>query len=131
MRRVRLLSIVVFVILAAILFSALSCSGGSNTGSSTSTTIEATNVKPSIDSVDVINTGTQNNYYAILDITVKNDGTDGAVILTGSVTQGTQPPVTNEMPVYLVGNSKQVIRMVLPLKWGAGEPIAKAQVRIP
>jgi hypothetical protein len=131
MRRIRLLRITAFIVLAAVLFSALSCSGGSNTGTSTSTTVEVTDIKPSIESVDVINTGTQDKYYAILDITVKNDGTDGMVIITGSVTQGTQPPVTSELPVYLVGKSKQVIRMVLPLKWGAGEPVAKAAVRIP
>jgi hypothetical protein len=132
MSRVRLLKVAAFIILAAILFSATACIGGSTTGSSTqTTTVEVTKVKPSVEKVDVVNTGTQDKYYAILNITVKNDGTGGMVIITGSITQGTQSPITSEMSVYLTGDSKQVIPMVLPLKWGAGEPTAKAEVRIP
>ncbi len=132
MNRVILLKVTAFIIFAAILSSATACIGGSTGDNSTQTpTVEVTKVKPSVEKVDVVTTGTQDKYYAILNITVKNDGSGGTVIITGSITQGTQSPVTSEMSVYLNGNSKQVIPMVLPLKWGAGEPTAQVEVQIP
>ena len=129
MIRNKSLSIVALLVLAAILFSALGCSTATS-GGSTQTPAEVTKVKPSVVSVNVVNTGTQDAYYAILDITIKNDGADGMVIVLGSIMQGTQT-TTSELPTYITRNSEIVVRMVLPLKWGGGEPQAKAEVRIP
>jgi len=127
-----LLNVVALIVVAAVLFLASGCLEGSSSGNSTQpATVELTTVKPSVESVEVVNTGAQDKYYAILDITVKNEGADGMVIIVGSITQGTQTPITSEIPVYLTSNSKQVIRIVLPLKWGGGEFTAKAEVKIP
>ena len=130
MIRNKSLSIAALLVLAAILFSALCCGTATLGGSTQTPVVEVTKVKPSVVSVNVVNTGTQDAYYAILDITIKNDGADGMVIVLGSIMQGTQT-TTSELPTYITRNSEIVVRMVLPLKWGGGEPQAKAEVRIP
>jgi len=128
----RLPDVAALVLVAAALFLASGCHGGSIPANPTQpTTVEVKTVKPSVESVEVVNTGTPDKYYAILDVTVRNDGADGMVIIVGSITQGTQTPITSEIPVYLTGNSKQVIQIVLPLKWGGGQFTAKAEVHIP
>jgi hypothetical protein len=128
----RLLNVVALILVAAVSFLASGCHGGSTSANPTQpTTVEVKTVKPSVESVEVVNTGTPDKYYAILDVTVRNDGADGMAIIVGSITQGTQTPTTSEIPVYLTSNSKQVIRIVLPLKWGGGEFTAKAEVHIP
>jgi len=124
--RARSFGIVIALILLAMFFSISACSSTS-TGP---TTITVNQVKPSVQSVSIVNTGTSGNYYAILDITVRNAGADGMVIVVGHVTQGGQT-TTSQMPAYLTANSKQVIRMVMPLQWGAGQATAAAEVQIP
>jgi len=131
MSQTKLLNVAALILVAA-LFLASGCHGGSIAANPTQpTTVEVKTVKPSVESVEVVNTGTPDKYYAILDVTVRNDGADGMVIIVGSITQGTQTPITSEIPVYLTSNSKQVIPIVLPLKWGGGEFTAKAEVRVP
>ncbi len=130
MSRAKVLGVIVLVILAAVLFSASGCSSRSNFASSTPTTTEIIKPKPVVEAVDASTSGMLDNYYAILDITVKNDGADGTVIVVASVTQGAQT-IKNEMPLYITHNAKQMVRLVFPLKWEGGDWTPNVRVEVP
>ncbi len=130
MNRARLLNVAALIVLAAILFSALGCLNTGSSGGSAQPTAEVTKPKPSVESVDASTSGMLDKYYAILDITIKNDGADGEVIVVGTITQGSQT-IENDLPVYITRNSKQVVRLVFPLKWKGGDWVPKVEVQIP
>jgi hypothetical protein len=74
--------------------------------------------------------GYENSYYATLDIKIKNNGAEGIVEVTGSVTQNNSTKYTR-MPVYLMDGEEDRVKMTFPLVWGAGEFIPKATVEVP
>jgi len=86
--------------------------------------------KPIVKSVEAITSGMENNYYAILEITIDNVGSDGTVIVKATVTQGgvTQ---TNEMITNLNKDKTQVIPLVFPLKWKGGDWTQSVDVTVP
>jgi len=135
----RLTAIVVVLMLTVVLASAC----GSK--ASTSTTPNPTNpstASPYAISEDVIKpqpvvvstkattAGTPDDYYAILDITVSNEGAEGWVIVLGSITQG-EATTTKEMPVYLASNAMRNMRLVFPLEWRGGEWTPSVQTELP
>jgi len=122
----KLLYTAILIMLAAVIFSASGCF----VKSTTPTTPEVLKPKPIVEAVNAATSGMLDSYYAILDITVKNDGADGTVNVIASVTQGTQT-IKNEMPVYITRNAKQVVRLVFPLKWKGGDWTPDVQVQVP
>ena len=70
------------------------------------------------------------HYFAILEITIDNRGTDGTVVVTASLTQGgvTQ---TNEMITNLNKDKTQVLRLTFPLKWKGGDWTQTVEVTVP
>jgi len=110
--------------LAVVIFSASGCFN------STPTTPEVLKPKPIVEAVNAATSGMLDNYYASMDITIKNDGADGTVNVIASVTQGTQT-IKNEIPVYITRNAKQVVRLVFPLKWKGGDWTPDVQVQVP
>lgn len=94
------------------------------------TTPEVYKPRPVVESTNASTSGMLDNYYAIMDISVKNDGADGTVVVTGFVTQGGQT-IANSLPVYVSHNSKQVVRLVLPLRWNGGDWTPRAEVQVP
>jgi hypothetical protein len=103
-----------------------------STSSSTGTPSPATALKPKPSIVDVTasTSGQLDYYYAILEIAIKNDGAEGTVLLTATVTQGTDVK-TREVPVALSKNAREGIRLVFPLKWKGGEWTPTVKVEVP
>ena len=128
MSRAKPLSVVV-AILVAVLFFASSC-GGSSSTTSTPTPAAAIKPEPVVEAVNAETSGMLDKYYAILDITVKNKGADGTVILVASITQGAQT-LENEFPIYITHNAKQVVRLVFPLKWKGGDWTPNVRTQVP
>ena len=97
------------------------------------TTAPVTNIskpRPVVKSVEATTSGMEANYYAILEITIDNKGTDGTVIVHATLTQGgvTQ---TNEMITNLNKDKTQVLRLTFPLKWKGGEWTQSVEVTVP
>jgi len=130
MRRAKLSCVAILIMLVVVIFSASGCFVKSSSINSTPTTPEVLKPKPIVEAVNAATGGMLDNYYAILDITVKNDGADGTVNVIASVTQGTQT-IKNEMPVYITRNATQVVRLVFPLKWKGGDWTPDVQVQVP
>jgi hypothetical protein len=128
MKRVRAFNTAALIALAVVLSFASGCLGGKNPAQPTAPQI--TKPKPSVESVTAVTTGTPDNYYVILDITAKNDGADGMVIIYGSITQAGQT-ITNELAVYMTHNTKEVVRLVFPLKWKGGDWTPKVDAQVP
>jgi hypothetical protein len=87
-----------------------------------SVTPTPTVVKPSpkVESVIATTSGTQDAYYATLNIKVKNEGAEGTILVRGSVTQGAVTE-QSEMPVFLKHNESHELKLTFPLVWGGGD----------
>jgi len=127
MRKNKIIGFSAIAVLVSVPLIISGCSSiGKTTGSenptSTSTTVTSTisRPKPVIKSVDATTSGMENNYYAILEITLKNEGSDGTVIVHATLTQGSQTQ-TNDMITNINKNTTQVVRLTFPLKWKGGE----------
>lgn len=86
--------------------------------------------KPSIVDITASTCGQDNDYYVILDVAVKNDGSDGTALLTATVTQGTIVK-TIERAVSLSKNVREGIRLVFPLKWKGGDWTPTVKIEVP
>jgi hypothetical protein len=109
---------------AALALSILSTSCfGSSTPGSTSTVTPTPDVlrpKPSVVSTSANYSGTQNGYFVTLDINVKNDGSEGTILVQATVTQSGKT-TTNEMPVFVKKGGNGETKMTFPLVWKGGE----------
>ena len=103
-------------------------SEGDATG--TPSPVGAMKPKPAVIDVTASTSGQLDYYYAILDINVKNDGSEGTVLITANVTQGTETK-TREVGVSLAKNSRQSLRLVFPLKWKGGDWTPTVKVEVP
>lgn len=131
MRHTKLAAVIFLVTIAAILASA--CGGGGKAGTNESPTMASSGIskpKPIVMLVNATTAGVFDNYYAILDISVKNDGADGVVIVVGTISQGTSS-LTNEIPVYLTQGTMQTVKLVFHLKWRGGEWTPSVQTEVP
>jgi len=132
MRHTRFAAIVVLIAITAILASA--CGGGgaasTNTSPSTVPSSEISKPNPSVVIVNATTSGVFDNHYAILDITAKNEGADGVVIVIGSITQAGQTQ-KNEIPVYLTKGTAQTVKLVFPLKWRGGDWTPTVTTEVP
>lgn len=86
--------------------------------------------KPVVLGVNATTSGIFENYFAILDITVRNDGADGMIMLIGNVNQA-NANIKGELPLYLARNMTETVRIVLPLKWRGGEWTPSAVTEVP
>jgi len=85
---------------------------------------------PKVESVIETTSGTQNAYYATLDITVKNDGAEGTFLVVASVTQNGKTS-RNEWPVYLKQGKSYEMKMTFPLTWKGGKWESNVQTVVP
>lgn len=129
MVRSRLFGFIALAIVVAILFFTASCFGGTSVPSGTPTP-SVTKPRPVIESVTAVTSGEENNYYVILEIKVKNAGSDGTAKVSGTVTQGGKTQ-TNEMVTSIDHNSSQIVRLVFPLKWEGGDWTQTVKVEVP
>jgi hypothetical protein len=125
MKGMKLAGVIILIAIAAVMASA--CGGGSSASTNPKPTAVASSdiskPSPAVLLVNATTAGVFDNYYAILNITAKNEGADGVVIVVGSITQAGQTQ-TNEMPVYLTSGSAQIVKR----KGGDWTPTVQAEV---
>jgi hypothetical protein len=132
MKGTKLAGVIILIAIAALMASA--CGGGSSASTNPKpTAVASSNIsKPSpvVLLVNATTAGVLDDYYAILNITAKNEGADGVVIVIGSITQAglTQK---NEIPIYLQSGSSQIVKLVFPLKWKGGDWTPTVETEIP
>ena len=128
----KLAGAIILIAIAAIMASA--CGGGSSASVNPSpTAVSSSNISkpnPTVLLVNATTAGIEDNYYTILNITAKNQGADGIIIVVGSITQAGQTQ-SNEIPVYLTSGSSQTVKLVFPLKWKGGEWTPSVQTEVP
>ena len=137
MPKIKIFSCIALAALVLISFAASGCfskSKSTNSGSTNpTTTAPVTGIAkpaPVVVSVDDSTSGMEDNYYAVLMITVKNQGSSGTVIVSASLTQGSQTN-TNQIITSLAKNTTQVIELVFPLKWLGGDWTTSVQASVP
>ena len=131
MKRSMLAGIVLLIAIASVLASA--CGGGASASSDAKTSVISSQInkpKPTVVLVNATTAGVFDNYYAILNITTKNDGADGMVVVVGTITQGGETK-TGEIPVYLSSGDIQTVKLVFPLKWMGGDWTPNVETRVP
>lgn len=131
MSRSMLAGIVLLIAIASVLASA--CGGGASASSDTKTSVISSQInkpKPTVVLVNATTAGVFDNYYAILNITTKNDGADGMVVVVGTVTQAGETEKA-EIPVSLSSGETQTVKLVFPLKWMGGEWTPNVETRVP
>lgn len=117
-----------FVISALLLLIASGCAAAPTSPSPTPAGLEKP--KPVVLEVKKGTGGTGESYYAVLDITVRNEGADGTAVVMASIIQGATT-LRNEFPVFLPRNDKQTVRLIFPLKWGGGDFTHSVTVELP
>jgi hypothetical protein len=130
MKRLMLAGILLLIAIASVLASAC---GGASASSEAKTSVLSSQInkpKPIVVLVNATTAGVFDNYYAILNITTKNDGADGMVVVVGTVTQA---GVTNkaELPVSLSSGEAQTVKLVFPLKWMGGDWTPNVTTEVP
>jgi len=132
MKCTKLAGVIMLIAIAAVMASA--CGGGGSTSTNPKpTSVASSNISkpsPAVLLVNATTAGVFDNYYAILNITAKNEGADGVVIVVASITQAGQTQ-RNEMPVYLTAGSAQTVKLVFPLKWKGGDWAPTVQTEVP
>jgi hypothetical protein len=128
MNRANIPGFIILMLAVAVAISA--CSGVQSPGNTSEPTASLVKPNPTVVSINAATSGLGENYYAILNITVRNEGAAGTVILAGTVTQGSQN-IENSLPVYLNQKSTQVVTLVFKLKWQGGDWTPKVEVKIP
>jgi hypothetical protein len=112
-----------FAVLALALL-ATACFSGSNTATSTGTptppTPSVATPKPTVLSTSANYSGTADGYFVTLDISVKNDGSEGTVLVQATVTQAGKT-TSNEMPVFVKKGATAETKMTFPLVWKGGD----------
>jgi hypothetical protein len=119
----------VFVISLA-LFSAGCFSTSKSGGSATATAADVVKPQPQVESVVATTSGTQNAYYATLDIKVKNTGAEGTILVQAGVTQNGKSS-SNEMPVFLKQNETHELKLTFPLVWQGGDFTSNVKTIVP
>jgi hypothetical protein len=132
MKCTKLAGVIILIAIAAVMASACGGGGSANTNPQPSS-VPASDIskpRPTVLLVNATTAGILDNYYAILNITAKNEGADGIVIVVASITQAGQTQ-KNEMPVYLTSGSAQTVKLVFPLKWKGGDWTPTVQTEVP
>ena len=132
MRRNGILGAMVLLMITIMLvstscFGGASLAGDNSSGSSAPTVITP---KPVVQSTVAATSGTAGGYYVTMDITVKNEGAEGTILVIANVTQAGKT-ATNEMPVFIKKGGTQELKMTFPLVWKGGDPTYTVQAVIP
>ena len=133
MQRNRILGSSVLVIVVLMMLVSTSCFGGASMAGDDSSGTSAPAIitpKPVVQTTVAATSGTANGYYVTLDITVKNDGAEGTILVIANVTQA-GVTATNEMPVFIKKGATQELKMTFPLVWKGGDPTYTVQAVIP
>lgn len=130
MKLTRVGGIILLVAIAALLASACGGGGASTEAKTAMPSSEITKPKPTVVLVNATTAGVFDNYCAILDISIKNDGADGMVVVVGTVTQAGETK-KNEIPVYLTQGATQTVKLVFPLKWRGGDWTPNVTIEVP
>jgi hypothetical protein len=130
MQNYRLICLIALII--TILFSVTGCFGvasgaGNSTGTPTPTVMMP---NPVIEKVIATTSGTSHAYYATLDITVKNTGAEGLILVKASVTQNGKTS-HDEMDVYLKTGKTNELKLTFPLVWQGGEFTSEVSAIVP
>lgn len=130
MRHSRFSGLIVIVFVTVLMLTTASCFGNSGNEGNSSTNPTPLLPKPSVDSYIATTSGTENAYYAILDIKVKNTGAEGTILVIASVTQNGKTN-QDEMPVYLKQNEIHELKLTFPLVWKGGDWTTNVQTQVP
>jgi hypothetical protein len=130
MKLTKLAGIILLVAIAALLASACGSGGASTEAKTAIPSSEITKPKPTVVLVNATTAGVFDNYCAILDISIRNDGADGMVVVVGTITQAGETK-KNEIPVYLTQGTTQRVKLVFPLKWRGGDWTPNVTVEVP
>jgi hypothetical protein len=130
MKRTGALILAFLISLSVLPGCGLFSSGGSTTASGSPLPPAVLKPKPSVVEVNATTSGQADYYYAILETALKNDGADGTVLLTITITQGANVQ-TREVPVFLTKNTREALRLVFPLKWKGGDWTPAVKVEVP
>jgi hypothetical protein len=107
-------------------------SGCTGQGQTTASSVSAQAVKPQPTVVNVVATtsGTETAYYATLDITVKNKGAEGTILVQATITQNGKSS-QNQMPVFLKQNETHELKLTYPLVWMGGDFTSDVKTVVP
>jgi len=83
-----------------------------------------------VEKVVATTSGTEAAYFATLDISVKNNGAEGTILVIGSITQGGRTS-QSEMPVFLKEGQSHELKLTYPLVWRGGDFTSNVQTIIP
>ena len=130
MQRYKLLIVAVLVVIAALTITATGCGHSKSSVTSNPSTISVIKPEPTVAKVTASTSGVQNNYYADLDITVKNNGADGTILVKASVTQ-VDNTSTQEQAVFIKGGQTQELKMTFHILWEVGDWTPSVQAVVP
>jgi hypothetical protein len=118
------------IILMALMLLLTGCFGNTNSSTPTTSSNAAIKPKPLVEKVVATTSGTESAYFATLDITVKNEGAEGTILVIGSVTQAGRT-AQSEMPVFLKEGMSHELKLTFPLVWRGGDFTSNVQTIIP
>jgi hypothetical protein len=130
MKRTGAFILILLISLSLLPSCGLFSSGSSSNSTGTPSPAAILKPKPAVVDVTASTSGQLDYYYAVLEIALKNDGAEGTVLLTVTITQGTDVK-TREVPVFLGKNSRETLRLVFPLKWKGGDWTPTVKVEVP
>jgi len=130
MKRTGAFVLVLLISLGLLPGCGLFSSGGGASATGSPSPAAVLKPKPSVIDVTASTSGQLDYYYAILEIALKNDGAEGTVLLTVSITQGADVK-SREVPVFLSKNAREALRLVFPLKWKGGDWTPAVKVEVP
>ena len=127
----KIIGAAVLVIAISLMLLSTSCFGNNTSNNVNGTpTPSASRPKPRIESYTVNTSGTKSSYYATLDIKVKNDGSEGTVLVVGTVTQAGKTN-QNQMEVFLKQGESHELKLTYPLVWEGGDFTPDVQAVVP
>ena len=131
----KLLLIAPLVVTSLAAYACDGSNGSPNTSSpglATATPVVQAAIKPQprVTALTASTAGFVDDYYVIVEATVKNDGADGLVLVTADMAQAGEKS-TKQIPVSLGKGESQPIKFVFPVKWKGGEWTPSVRAEIP
>lgn len=128
--RSKALSIGVIFLTLILLLTCAGCFNATSAAPDSSGTPQTVKPKPVVKSVNADTSRTENSYYAILEIEIKNEGAEGTVLVNASIRQAGKT-ISDKMAVYIQKGKTQSVRMIFPLIWEGGEWTPTVSVKVP
>jgi hypothetical protein len=118
------------IMLAALLTLLSGCFTTGSSSTPTTSSTQAVKPKPSVEKVIATTSGTEQAYFATLDIKVKNEGAEGIILVIGKITQAGQT-TQREMPVFLKEGISHELKLTFPLVWRGGDFTSSVETIVP